>query len=144
MATDRYYTCLKCGKRSHPHRLFDALLDFSKSAPKCQCGEVSELRVVPPFGLEAGSPDCKVLHVFLPKPPVSWELESGNKVTFYPFLVILRRAGEKGNSGWLPYWHVEDGGGTMKTKYGQWAPFMDDPQFESLVSQAREQGYFPL
>jgi hypothetical protein len=106
------------------------------------CGGANELHVVLDFGLEAGNPDCKVLHVFLPRELVTWELAEGKKVTFHPFLVILQRMGDERNSAWLPYWHIVEGGGVTQRKYGQWAPFMDDPQFGDLVAQAREHGYF--
>ena len=111
MATQKYYFCPGCNQRTHPQRLFDALRDFSGSAPTCECGAIRELHVVLPFGLAAGTTDCKVLHVFLPRQPVSWNLQNGGNVVFYPFLVILRRTGEQGNSAWLPYWHVVEKGG---------------------------------
>jgi hypothetical protein len=137
MATGKYYLCKNCQRRTFPPRLFDALLDFSRSTPKCgACGAERELHVVLPFGLGAGSPDCRVLSAFLPREPVSWEHQR-KKVTFYPFLVVVQRAGDKGQSFWLPYWHVHG----ERRKYGQYAPFMDDPQFANLVKQAQQKGY---
>lgn len=140
MATDKYYFCTKCQQRTSTPKLLDTLLDFSRSesAPKCNaCSQEQEFHVVLPFGLSAGTTDCKVLSVFLPRELVSWEHKK-EKVTFYPFLVVLQRVGKDGYSAWLPYWHLHGN----KRKYGQYAPFMDDPQFIDLVKQAQQKGYW--
>jgi hypothetical protein len=140
MAIGKYYSCEKCQRQSPTPRLLDTLRDFSKSesAPKCNvCGQEREFHVVLPFGLSAGTTDCKVLSAFLPKELVSWE-HKGKKVTYYPFLVVLQRVGEHSYSAWLPYWHLHGD----KRKYGQYAPFMDDPQFMDLVTQAQQKGYW--
>ena len=144
MATTRYYLCPRCQSKVGAGSLFDALLTVSKSSPRCEsCASTEELHVVFEFGLEAGSPDCKILHSFLPQEPICWSQADSSKVTFYPFLVILQRADDDSHSFWLPYWHVVENKGTTKKKYGQWAPFMDACLFESLVGQAREKGYLP-
>lgn len=140
MATGKYYFCEKCQRRSCTPRLLDTLRDFSQSesTPNCGvCGLAQELHVVLPFGLSAGTTDCRVLSAFLPTQLVSWEHES-ETVTFYPFLVVLQRAGDDGYSAWLPYWHLHGN----RRKYGQYAPFMDDPQFMDLVRQAHQRGYW--
>lgn len=140
MATGKYYFCEKCQRRTTTPRLFDTLRDFShsKSAPKCNaCGQEQQLHVVLPFGLSAGTADCKALSAFLPSELLSWE-HNGERVTFYPFLVVLQRAGDTSYSAWLPYWHLHGN----KRKYGQYAPFMDDPQFMDLVRQAQQRGYW--
>lgn len=140
MATGKYYFCETCQRRSATPRLLDTLRDFSEanSAPPCHaCGQEQELHVVLPFGLSAGMADCKVLSAFLPRELLSWEHEE-EKVTFFPFLVVLQRAGDDSYSAWLPYWHLHGN----RRKYGQYAPFMDDPQFIDLVRQAQQRGYW--
>ena len=141
MATERYYTC-KCTDRSYPGSLFDALVSFSAGNPTCaDCGRRKNLHLVFEFGLGAGCRHCKVLAAFLPQELCSWKADDGDKVTFYPFLVIL--ATDDGDrSCWLPYWHVAEGRRrTRKTKYGQWAPFINQAEFRSLLTQARKAGY---
>jgi hypothetical protein len=140
--TQKYYFCPQCHERADFPRLFDALRDFSNTTPLCKCGAANELHVVLDFGLEARPAHCKVLHAFLPRPLVDWPKGDGTNVTFYPFLVILQRIGDEKHSTWLPYWHIEEKAGMIRRKYGQWAPFMDDPQFEDLVAQARKTDLF--
>src|SRR5207302_1157429 len=114
------------------HRLlFDTLYDFSLSGSRCviqSCGGENELHVILNFGLEAGITDCRVVRVFLPRGPVAWDLADGKRVTFRPFLVVLQRVEQERYSAWLPYWHIVEGNAATQKKYGQWAPFMDDPQ----------------
>lgn len=142
MATERYYRCEPCCKEHRTYeQLFVTLSNFStcQQGPGCGvCGREQELHVVMNFGLGAGPQRFRVLRAFLPEQPESWQHpEDQTPVTFYPFLVILRPLGQRGRSFWLPYWHRH--GATMK--YGQWAPFVDDPQFSDLVGKARENGY---
>jgi len=142
VATGRYFICSRCGEKTYPPNLFETLRTFSVSRSVCgRCGANSELHVVFSFGLEAGRPDCKVLDAFLPENPVSWRQQDMREVTFYPFLVVLQRSDDEGRCFWLPYWHLVEGIGTVKRKYGQWAPFMDASLFESLVAQARAKGH---
>lgn len=145
MATKRYYGCAKCPQQTYPPNLFDALLDLSNGlVSNCAaCGGFKELHLVFDFGLDAGSAECKVLHAFLPLDLVSWNQEDGKQVTFYPFLVVMERTDVKGRAFWLPYWHTVEGMAKKGRKYGQWAPFMDEPLFKSLVAQAREKGCLP-
>jgi hypothetical protein len=141
MATDWYYRCPRCDRRTATRmRLFDTLRDFSQpgSRPACGgCGADRELRVSMAFGLGAGRQDSRVLHTFFPSDPVRWQHEDGEQVTYYPVLVALQGTGGGGVSFWLPYWHTHG----RKTKYGQWAPFTDAPQFSDLLAQARRAGY---
>ena len=142
MASDTYYSC-KCPQRTYPSNLFDALLDLSKGLSNCAaCGGTKQLHKIFDFGLGAESAEGKVLDAFLPLDLVSWE-DKGKWVTFYPFLVVMERTDEKGQAFWLPYWHIEEGAGTKLRKYGQFAPFLEEPLFKSLVAQAREKGYLP-
>jgi len=78
--------------------------------------------------------------LFFPLKLEHWLDKKGDKVTFYPSLVILKRL-HKGNAMWFPYWHlVKSKKGTI-CKYGQWAPLMDDRLFSDLVSQAKKKRY---
>lgn len=141
MATERYYTC-ECCDRSYPGSLFDALVNFSMGNPICSdCGSQRALHLVFEFGLGAGYRHCKVLAAFLPRERCSWKVRNGGKVTFYPFLVIVE-TDDGDQSCWLPYWHVaESKRKPRKTKYGQWAPFLNQSEFKSLLKQARKAGY---
>ncbi len=142
MATERYYVCVQCHERRNQPHLFEGLREISTSVPRCKaCGGTAELHLVFNFGLEAGSAECKVLHAFLPRDLEVWQQKDGKWVTFYPFLVVMERTDKKAQAFWLPYWHEVEGAGTRKRKYGQWAPFVDEPLFKSLVAQAREKGY---
>jgi hypothetical protein len=144
MATERYYICDQCNGRTYPPTLFKALLEFSRSAPKCgACGTIKNLHLKFSFGLGAGEGSFKVLGAFLPPDLKSWR-DDGREVTYHPFLVVLEGTEKDGCSFWFPYWHIVEGGGaTKKTKYGQWAPLIDDYQFDSLIAQAREKGFLP-
>lgn len=143
MATERYFKCVQCHKRTYPHHLFEALRDISGAGRKCKgCGGTEELHLVFDFGLEVGNAACRVLHAFLPRDLARWQTDDGKLVTFFPFLVVMERTDKEGQSFWLPYWHTIEGTGTIARKYGQWAPFMDGALFRSLVAQAREVGYF--
>ena len=135
MATKRYYSC-GCGPK-RCWSLFDALRDFkSRDTQKCKvCGKRAELHLVLPFGLGAGSPDCTVFSVFAPSELEYWLDKDGKRVTFFPFLVILKRNNKL--ACWQPYWHVK----YNKKKYGQWASFMSKTIFQDLLLQARKAGY---
>jgi hypothetical protein len=135
MATERYYDCPRCHKRSPSGLLFDVLLDFPKSLPICSCGENNELLLIPPFAFGAGGKCFKVLDAFHEE--ISWE-DKGKSVTFYPFLTILENVEDKSLKIWLPYWHVEEG----KRKFGERAPWMDAELFEGLLTKAQTRNYF--
>jgi hypothetical protein len=136
--TQRFYVC-KCPGSVYAASLFDTLLEFSKSPQSCEsCGSIKELRVVFPFGLGAGTTECKVIDVFHES---DWWQDGHKKTTFHPFLVVVQPVESGTTKIWLPYWHcVEDSGKTHK-KYGQWAPNMDVSLFESLINQARARGH---
>jgi len=137
MATERYYGC-KCGQTQCGSSLFDVLRSFqARETQTCRsCRQEKALNLVFPFSLGVGRTECKVLAVFLPRKLETWLDKDRKKVTFFPFLVIVKREGRK-EACWLPYWHLKRG----KRKYGQWAPFMDKPLFEDLLSQAHRAGY---
>jgi len=137
VASIRYYKCTKCGKQAGTGKLLDVLLGFPKSIPNCaSCGGSNELRMIPPFALGAGAHEYTVLDAFHEE--LSWP-HGGNKVLFYPFLVILEYTDGNGRTVWLPYWHIY---GT-KAKFGERAPWMDIDLFEGLLAQARAKGYCP-
>ena len=129
--TFRDYVCIKCANETRAGNLFDALRNFRDGTPNCEkCGGLTELYLRFPFELGIGRTTCRVLDVFVPARPARW-----NSVTFYPFLVILRRG--RTTACWLPYWHLHG----AKRKYGQWAPLMNESIFRNLLSQAKKKGY---
>ena len=140
VATESYYTC-ECRARSYPSNLFESLIGFAKENPPCtDCKKRKDLHLVFEFGLGVGRCHCKVLAAFLPQDLCSWK-DGNDRVTFYPFLVIVE-TDDGDRSCWLPYWHIaESQCGNRKTKYGQWAPFMNQAEFRSLLTQARQAGY---
>lgn len=91
------------------------------------------------FGLDAVGKDQVVEAAFVPRNPESWPDSLGRTVTFWPFLVITRRE-KRDRAVWLPYWHIVEDGPRRISKYGQWAPFMDDVLFADLLRQARDSG----
>jgi hypothetical protein len=93
------------------------------------------------FGLGATGTDSAVVAAYLPDPLEEWRDSEGRQVTFYPFLVITQRGG-RDRAVWLPYWHTVEHNGGMTSKYGQWAPFMDELLFLSLMTQARQGGHW--
>jgi hypothetical protein len=136
MATERYYSCPKCRKRTRSSDLlFDILMDFPKSIPNCSCGESNELVLIPPFAFGAGGSCYKVLDAF--HESVSWKDESNKQVAFYPFLLVLENADNKSQTIWLPYWHIHE----TKRKFGERAPWMDAEMFDGLLAKARAKGY---
>jgi len=133
----QYFFCIQCHKKYPTHqKLFDTLYDFSKMAPEeCPaCGGTRELHTNLDFQLGGGDGDFKVVSAFLPEKLDSWLGEESEEVTFYPFLVVLQRAGDNKQFCWMPYWHVTG----KEARYGQHAVCLDQMQFESLMEQARE------
>jgi len=133
----QYFFCIQCHKKYSTHlKLFDTLYDFSKMAPEeCQsCGGTRELHVTLDFQLGAGDGDFKVVSALLPEKLESWLGEESEEVTFYPFLVVLQRAGDSKQFCWMPYWHVTG----KEARYGQHAVCLDQSQFESLTEQVRD------
>lgn len=133
MAT-QYYFCTQCQKKYPTHqKLFDTLYEFSKAAPEdcLACGVVRELHITLDFPLGEGESDFKVVSAFLPDKLESWLGEEEEEVTFYPFLVVLQRAGDRKQFCWMPYWHVTG----KEAKFGQHALCLDHRQFESLIGQ---------
>ena len=142
MATIRQYICKKCPPR-HAGSLFDALLIKASGKPvKCRrCGTPYEsLRLKFDFGLGGTNSECTVLDCFTPGRIERWPDGKRGEVSFYPFLVIVKRHGRE-NAVWLPYWHLVKRGKKVIKKYGQWAPFMDNHLFQDLLQQARRRGY---
>ena len=131
MATERHFEC-ECG-HSRCISLFDALRDFQKRRACAGCGQPKRLHLTFPFEVGVGPTKCEVLAAFLPRKREQWHDRSGKLITFYPFLVVLKRERRK-EAFWLPYWH--DRAGTKL--YGQWAPFMDAYLFRDLLTQARK------
>jgi hypothetical protein len=125
-----------------PDTLFDALKEYANvGQPACaRCGMPMSLRLRFAFGLGAGDTECTVAACFVPRQLEQWSDATGQGVTFYPFLVVLQRHGREA-AVWLPYWHVVATGRSLTTKYGQWAPFMDEHLFRDLLAQARQSGY---
>jgi len=98
-----------------------------------------ELRLGLDFQLGVGDGDFKVAHAFIPEKLESWLGEEEEEVTFYPFLVVLQRAGDAKQFFWMPYWHVVG----RDARYGQHAPCLDQAQFDSLVAQAQQKLLVP-
>ncbi len=133
----QYFFCIQCHKKVPTHqKLFDTLYDFSKMAPEeCPaCGGTRELHTTLDFQLGAGDGDFKVVSALLPDKLESWLGEESEEVTFYPFLVVLQRAGDSKQFCWMPYWHVTG----KEARYGQHAVCLDQSQFESLTAQAQQ------
>jgi len=131
------YCCMQCLKKYPTHqKLFETLYDFSKMAPEdCSaCGGTRELRVTLDFQLGTGDRDFKVVSAFLPDKLESWLGEEEEEVTFYPFVVVLERAGDGKQFCWMPYWHVTG----KEARYGQHAVCLDQTQFDSLIEQVHE------
>ena len=146
MATGRYNVCHShsCRSRQWVDRLFDAIYDISqgKKARCSKCGKISRLELEFGFGLGAYPHKCRVLAAFLPKRlDNSWR-EGKYRRSFYPFLVIVKSIDEGYRSVWLPYWHLDkDRQGHVRVKYGQWASFVSERPFASLIRQAKAKGY---
>ena len=133
--------CASCEKPVRGRKLFELLRNLAVHTPDpCRfCSKDLKLCLKFPFGLGASHNESTVLDVFAPQHRESWK--HGKATTeFWPFLVVLRRH-ERSKAIWFPYWHLDKEGGKTKTKYGQWAPFMDSHLFEDLLRQARERGH---
>jgi hypothetical protein len=140
--TAQYFYCNPCRKKCVVHqKLFDTLNNFSKVSPEeCpDCGQPLELHLGLDFQLGIGDGDFTVVHAFVPEKLESWLGEEEEEVTFYPFLVVLRRAGEARQFFWMPHWHVTG----RDARYGQHAPCLDQAQFDSLVAQAQRKMLVP-
>ena len=137
MATQQF-CCTQCHKRYPTHqKLFDALYEFQRARPEAcpMCGGERELHLTLDFQLGAGDSEFNVVSAFLPTKLESWLGQEEEEVTFYPFLVVLQRIGDNRQFCWMPYWHVTGN----EARYGQHAICLDQSQFESLITQAREQ-----
>ncbi len=144
MATQRYYVCGACHKKTWIANLFVALHDHANGqGHACEsCALPMSIELTFNFGLGAGQHHCRVLTAFLPDQIVSWSNGNGGKVEFYPFLVIVESIDKGSSSVWLPYWHiVKHQDGSLEKKYGQWAPFIEVESYSSLVAKAKEAGY---
>jgi len=122
--------------------MFDNLLSRANGDPQLcpHCNAVMDLQLSFDLGLNAPNPPCVLRDCFVPRKLESWSEKDGSPVTFYPFLVILRRY-ERGLAAWLPYWHIVERKNRKIKKYGQWAPFMDFKLFSDLLAQAAIKGY---
>ena len=132
----QYYFCPQCHKKYPTHqKLFDVLYEFQKeSVGECAaCGAKRELHINLDFQLGGGDGSFKVVSAHLPDKLESWLGEDEEEVTYYPFLVILERAGDAKQFCWMPYWHVTG----KEARYGQHAVCLDHTQFESLIAQAQ-------
>jgi hypothetical protein len=139
----QYFYCIQCHEKYPTHqKLFDVLYEFSKTVPEdcAACGGTRELHLTLDFQLGAGDRDFKVVSAFLPEKLESWLGEGEEEVTFYPFLVVLQRAGDGKQFRWMPYWHVVG----KDARYGQHAVCLDHEQFESLVAQAEDKLLEPV
>jgi hypothetical protein len=133
----QHFVCAQCRKKYPTHqKLFDALYDFTKATPEdCPaCGGARELHVALDFQLGAGDGEFKVVSASLPDKVESWLGQEEEEVTFYPFLVVLQRAGDGKQFCWLPYWHVTG----KDARYGQHAVCLEYAQFQNLIEQVQE------
>lgn len=131
------FFCSTCHKKySARERLFDTLYNFQNLKPDhCPtCGGSREVHLSLDFQLGYGDEEFRVVSVFLPEKLESWLGEEEEEVTFYPFLVVMERAGDAKQFCWMPYWHVTGN----EARYGQHAICVDRAQFESLTAQVRE------
>ena len=143
MGTKIQLVCSNCGNKKVTSPMFDVLLNEAKgetsNCGKCELPMKLHLEFSFAFGASGGNVD--VLKAFVPEKINIWHDPGGNRVEYYPFLVILRSIPEDKISFWLPYWHLHNYDGKTKKKYGQWAPLMDKELFESLLLQAKNSGY---
>jgi hypothetical protein len=136
MSSAHFY-CNTCHKKYPTHqKLFDTLYNFQRMNPEdCSaCGGTRELHLSPDFQLGCGDEEFKIVSAFLPAKLDSWLGEEEQEVTFYPFLVVIERAGDAKQFCWMPYWRVTG----KEARYGQHAACLDRAQFESLIAQTRE------
>lgn len=141
MATTRLTKCTHCTPAADKGTLFRTLLRIADDPNQpCECGGTRSVHLGFDFGLGATDKESEIEAAFRPQPLESWTDRDGSTVTFYPFLVVLKRSNRK-RAVWMPYWHVvESSSGKRKEKYGQWAPVMDESLFESLLAQAQKAG----
>lgn len=144
--TDRNYFCINCKKtRTWIGTLYDALFDNANgilhTCDKCSNPLAIELKFY--FKKGAGDRECKVLASFLPDNISRWKDENDNDIYFYPFMIIVEALEGGDLSFWLPYWHIvkDHNGKVLGRNYGQWAPFMDEGIFASLLDKAKIAGY---
>lgn len=138
----QFFYCTECHKKYPTHqKLFDALYNFTKTAPdSCPaCGRSRDLRLTLDFPLGAGDSEYKVVSALLPEKLESWLGEEGEEVTLYPFLVVLETCEGK-QFCWMPYWHVTG----KEARYGQHAVCLDKGQFDSLIEQVEEKELQPV
>src|SRR3954454_24738628 len=116
----QHYLCTKCHQKQMTHqKLFETLNEFERMSPEiCSgCGGARELHLTLDFQLGAGDSDFRVVSASLPARLESWLGQEEEEVTFYPFLVVLQRAGDGKQFCWMPYWHVTGN----EARYGQHA-----------------------
>ena len=108
MATERFLLCKRCKTRRRATSLFDALWEFSQTGPPAcsQCDSPLTLHLRFPFGLDAPDREFTMLKCIAPRKLERWRDQRGNRVTFHPFLVILKRRGRK-QAVWFPYCILE-------------------------------------
>src|SRR5207237_5962765 len=98
--------CKRCGEMPSKGTLFQLLLrlaDSSKAGRCDNCSGQNEIRLKFNLGLDVTDNECTIEAAFRPRKPEWWTAKNGAKVTFYPFLVILKR-GNRARAAWLPYW----------------------------------------
>lgn len=95
------------------------------------CGGTQEPHLTLDFQLGAGDANFKVVPALLPDKAESWMGGEEEEVTFYPFLVGLRR---RWQTVLRPYWHAT---GT-EARYGQYTVCLEQSQFDSLTEQIHD------
>jgi len=143
MSTSRYFVCEQCGKREWAGSLFGVLRGIAEGAGSdCpECGSLRQLELTFKFGLDAGSYEYHVIDCYLPDNITTWYDADGCKVEFFPFLVVLRGTQHEETAIWLPYWHLHHQSDKVRTKYGQWAPFMNIVAYKQLQTKAQRDGH---
>ena len=146
MATRVEWKCDKYSKSAGLPWMLDALLSVHQSdSETCPyCGNKTHLHLSFDFATStSGRTKCRVLDVFLPPKDLRkpWS-KGGQRIEYYPFLVVVKLDKGGGLAVWLPYWHVKKGPQKILKRYGQWAPFMETELYESLLAQAQVKGYF--
>ena len=143
MTTSRHFVCKDCGKKEWAEGLFDALRALADSkasvCPICKTARRLELKFT--FGLGAGSYEYNVANSYLPDAITMWNDPDGCKVEFFPFLVVLEFIHHDEKAIWLPYWHLHHRSSGVRTKYGQWAPFMNIETYKQLHAKANANGH---
>jgi hypothetical protein len=143
MATARNYICRVCGGHERAGGLFDALSTVAEVAvPPCTtCG--SERKLELDFSLALGASGSIGTVVLVARSRQAWNAGT-TAVEFFPFLVVIKPRAAQEEAVWLPYWHrTKDVAGTIRLKYGQWAPFMDGHLMNDLLQQAKNKGWVP-